>query len=97
MGHIRVYADRLNLAAMTPQGKLSSTGHVLANTDARHPEFLVYAPAGGKFTVNLSGNKGQFAVEWLNPATGAKVAGNEVTGGATQTFLPPFRETPSCT
>ena len=34
MGYIRDYADRLNLAAMTPQGKLSSTGHVLANTSA---------------------------------------------------------------
>ena len=32
MGYIRGYADRMNLAAMTPQGKLSSTGHALAST-----------------------------------------------------------------
>ena len=31
MGYIRGYADRMNLAAMTPQGKLSSTGHALAS------------------------------------------------------------------
>ena len=33
MGYIRGYADRMNLAAMTPQGKLSSTGHALASAD----------------------------------------------------------------
>ena len=60
MGYIRDYADRMNLAAMTPQGKLSSTGHVLASTKPPDPEFLVYAPSGGLFTVDLSGIKGQF-------------------------------------
>jgi len=90
MGHIRAYADRMNLAAMTPKGKLSSTDHVLASTDATHPEYLVYAPIGGKFTVNLSGSGGQFAAEWMNPATGAKTAGEDVSGGATKTFAPPF-------
>ena len=43
----------MNLAAMTPQAKLSSTGHALASTNSTNPEFLVYAPAGGTFTVNL--------------------------------------------
>ena len=90
MGYIRGYAERMNLAATTPQGKLSSTGHVLANTSATNPEYLVYAPAGGKFTVNLSANNGRFAVEWMNPATGAQTAGEDVSGGATRTFSPPF-------
>ncbi len=90
MGYIRDYADRMNLAAMTPQEKLSSTGHVLANTDAAHPEFLVYAPSGGKFTVDLSGSSGQFAVEWMNTATGDITRGTVVSGGATATFSPPF-------
>ena len=44
MGYIRDYADRMNLAAMTPQGKLSSTGHALASIRSADPEFLVYAP-----------------------------------------------------
>ena len=76
-----------NLAAMTPQGKLSSTGHVLANTEG---EFMVYAPSGNKFTLNLAGSSGQFSVEWMNPATGAKSTGEDVIGGATRTFTPPF-------
>jgi len=90
MGFIRGYADRMNLAAMTPQGKLSSTGHVLASAGSAHPEFLVYAPSGGGFTVNLSNSRGRFLVEWMNPATGGKTAGADVKGGATRTFTPPF-------
>jgi hypothetical protein len=90
MGYIRDYADRMNLAAMTPQGSLSSTGHAIVNTTSTNPEFLVYAPSGGSFSVNVLGNRGQFAVEWMNPATGARTAGANVNGGATRTFNPPF-------
>ena len=54
MGFIRSYAEQINLAAMTPQGNLSSTGHALANTNPTNAEFLVYSPAGGSFTVDLS-------------------------------------------
>jgi hypothetical protein len=90
MGFIRDYAERMNLAAMTAQGYLSSTGHALANTNPTNAEFLVYAPVGGTFTVNLSRNEGQFTVEWMNPATGAKAAGPSVSGGVPRTFDPPF-------
>jgi len=90
MGYIRSYADRLNLAAMTPRGDLSSTHHALVSAASVHPEFLVYAPAGGNFTLNLSGVDGLLAVEWMNPATGAKTAGASVSGGSTPTFTPPF-------
>jgi len=90
MGFIRDYADRMNLAAMTPQGKLASTGHALASASSAHPEFLVYAPSGGDVTVNLSNTSGRILVEWMNPATGGKTAGADVTGGATRTFTPPF-------
>jgi hypothetical protein len=90
MGYIRGYADRMNLAAMTPQGKLSSTGHALVNTNSAEPEFLVYAPSGGKFSVNLSGIRCQLAVEWMNPATGVSTVGEDVKAGDTRTFSPPF-------
>ena len=90
MGYIRGYTDRLNLAAMIPRGDLSSTDHALVSAASAHPEFLVYAPSGGNFTVNLSGVDGLLAVEWMNPATGAKTAGPSVRGGSTPTFTPPF-------
>jgi hypothetical protein len=91
MGHIRSYADRVNLTVMAARGNLSSTGHVLASADSANPEFLVYAPAGGNFTVNLTGVAGPLGVEWMNPATGAKTTGAPVSGGSTLTFTPPFR------
>jgi hypothetical protein len=90
MGHIRGYADRMNLAAMRPQAKLSSTGHALATEAPARPEFLVYAPAGGAFTVDLSQQSGRFAVEWLNAATGTKEATAEASGGAQRIFMAPF-------
>jgi hypothetical protein len=90
MGYIRGYAERLNLAATTPQGNLSSTGHVLAGTSQAGLEYLVYAPSGGVFTVNLSKSRGQILVEWMNPSTGEKVERGHVMGGATISFTPPF-------
>jgi hypothetical protein len=90
MGYIRDYANRMNLAAMTPQEKLSSTGHVLANTSPVHPEFLIYAPSGGDFTVDLSGISGQFLAEWMNPASGTITSVARVSGGKVITFAPPF-------
>ena len=90
MGYIRGYADRMNLTAMTPQTNLSSTAHALASADSTPPEFLVYAPSSGEFTVNLSNIPGQLTVEWMNPATGAKTESSTINGGATITFRPPF-------
>jgi hypothetical protein len=90
MGYIRDYADRMNLAAMTPQGELSSTGHALATSGPARSEYLVYAPSGGAFTVDLSKSSGRVRVEWMNPATGRKSAGEDVSGGARRTFTPPF-------
>ena len=90
MGHIRSYANRMNLAAMAARKDLSSTGHALASTNSAHAEFLIYAPSGGNFTVNLSNVTAQLAVEWMNPATGAKTAGASVSGGSTVSFTPAF-------
>lgn len=90
MGYIRTYADRMNLAAATPQGHLSSTGHVLADLQGHLSQLLVYAPSGGKFTVDLSKTGGRYLVEWMNPATGVKSRDADATGGAIRSFTPPF-------
>jgi hypothetical protein len=86
MGFIRGYADRMNLAAMTPRGDIASTGHALAS-DA---EILVYAPIGGFLDVDLTGRSGRFSTEWMNPGTGAIIPGKDVVGGGTRTFGAPF-------
>ncbi|HEX2782817.1 MAG TPA: LamG-like jellyroll fold domain-containing protein [Ilumatobacteraceae bacterium] len=91
LGYTRLYADRMNLLAMTPQGSRSSTHNVLANTDPTASEYLVYSDGGGAFTVNLSNTTRSLGVEWLNPATGVKTTAPSITGGASaQSFTPPF-------
>lgn len=63
MGDTLRYAQKLNLAATTPRGDLSSTGFALANPGH---EYLVLQPAetGGPFTVMLEA--GEYAVEWFS-------------------------------
>jgi hypothetical protein len=91
LGYAVAYANKMDLAAMTPQGGLASTGWALANTAATGSEFLVYAPNGGSFTVNLSNTTRALDVEWLNPSTGATTPAGTVNGGSsTQSFTPPF-------
>jgi hypothetical protein len=80
----------MSLASMTPQGNLTSTGHALVNTDAGNAEYLVYAPSGGSFAVNVIGYGRQYAVEWMNPQTGIKTKEPNVKGGTTITLNAPF-------
>jgi hypothetical protein len=54
---------------------------------------MVYAPAGGPFTVNLSAMPGsrKLTVEWFNPSTGVATTGDSIgAGSSSQTFSPPF-------
>ena len=90
MGYALNYANRMNLAAMTPRGDLCSTGYCLANPAATGAEYLVYLPTGGSITVNLAATSGELTVEWFNPGAGMTMAGGTTTGGATRSFTPPF-------
>jgi hypothetical protein len=90
MGYTRMYADRINLAAMTPQPALASSGFCLANVAAKGAEFLVYLPRGPEVTVDLSGAPGRFSVKWFNPAQGTVTRGEAIAGGAKRTLTAPF-------
>jgi hypothetical protein len=74
---------------MAPASHLSSTRLCLARPGV---EYVVYAPEGGAFTVDLSAAKGkQLAVRWYDPRKGAFQAGDRIGGGAdAQAFTPPF-------
>jgi hypothetical protein len=87
MGYIRGYAEKMNLLAMFPMSDLSSTGHVLASKK----ELLIYSASEGEFTVDLSGMKQDFSVEWMNPATGEISHQERIKGGQIIRFNPPFR------
>ncbi len=92
LGYILRYSRRLNLARVTPHNSLSSTGNCLAQIPAAGAEYLVYAPSGGSFTVDLGAmpRERKLAVEWFNPATGAVMVGEPVHSGSSQRFTPPF-------
>lgn len=87
MGHTRAYAERMNLAAMTPRNDLASTQYCLANPGK---EYLIYLPDGDEATVDLVASKTPLAVEWFNPRMGEKRAGDKVDGGAQRPFKAPF-------
>jgi hypothetical protein len=91
LGYTLRYANRLNLADMKPAGSLASTGYFLANAVSRGAEYLVYSPAGGAFTVELSATHNPLTVEWFNPASGKAISAGTVGGGvSSQEFTPPF-------
>jgi len=93
MGYILRYSRKLNLEKVTPQSSLSSTGFCLAQTPTAGAEYLIYAPSGGSFTVDLSAmpKSNKLAVEWFDPATGTMTSQPPVAAGSTsQSFNPPF-------
>ena len=91
LGYTLRYAKRMNLAGMTPHGRLASTGYCLAKVEDPGAEYLVYAPSGGTFTVNLSATRGTLKVEWFNPASGKTIpAGRRQGGQSAPTFTAPF-------
>lgn len=90
MGYALALSQRLDLASMTPQGHLASTGCCLAGPAPDAGEYLVYLPDGGPVDVDLSAASGTLRSEWLNPETGETVEGREVKGGAPRRFSAPF-------
>ena len=89
MGQTLRYAERLDLAAMTPQEALASSGYCLA---APGRAYLVYLPEGGEVTVDLGDAEGAFSVEWFHPDTDKVEMGDPVRGGGSRTLRSPFDE-----
>jgi hypothetical protein len=93
LGYILRYSRKLNLAKVTSSSSLASTGYCLAQTPLVGAEYLVYAPSGGSFTVDLSAMSGsrKLSVEWFNPSTGVATGGDAIpAGSSSQAFTPPF-------
>jgi hypothetical protein len=87
MGETRLLAGRINLAAMTPHDDLASSGYCLADPGK---EYVVYLPAGGAATVDVSAAVGKLAVEWVPPGGGRPQAGAAVAGGGKRALRAPF-------
>ncbi len=91
LGYALTYANRMNLAAMTPRSDLASTGYCLADPVERGAEYLIYLPSGGTAVVDLSAAKGELSVEWLNPGNGLTISGIKTNGGGNRSFIAPFK------
>jgi hypothetical protein len=87
LGVTRRLANRVDLAAMTPRGELASSGYCLANPAK---QYVLYWPAGGEVTLDLSAAAGQFQMEWIHPIEGTITPAEARTGGAKRTFKSPF-------
>jgi Putative collagen-binding domain of a collagenase len=93
LGYLLNYSRKLNLANVTPNSALCSTGYCLAQTPPAGAEYLAYAPSGGSFTVDISAMppSRRLAVEWFNPATGMTLSRSPIpAGAASREFTPPF-------
>ncbi len=93
LGYILAYSRKLDLSEVSAKGWLSSTGYCLARTPAAGAEYLVYAPGGGSFTVDLSAMPAsrKLTIEWFNPSLGAATKHDAIpAGSSSQRFTPPF-------
>jgi hypothetical protein len=94
LGYARKYASKLNLGKATPHADLSTTGYCLAQIPESGAEYLIYAPSGGAFAVDLSAMPAsrKLNVEWLNPGTGERVVKEAIPAGErAHSFTPPFK------
>lgn len=87
MGQVRRFADRMNLAAMTPQEKLATTRYCLA---APGSEYLVFQHDKGEFTVDLKTARGELTAEWFDLTRNLALPAPPVRGGDVRTFTTPF-------
>jgi hypothetical protein len=92
LGRVPGFAAQLDLLRMLPLAQLSSTTFCLASNVATGGEFVVYAPSGGNFTLDLSVQAGKtLSITWFDPTTGAVTNSGNVSGGSTTTpFTTPW-------
>jgi hypothetical protein len=88
MGQVRRYAERMTLASMRPDEKVSATRYCLAD---RGREYLIFQSNKGEFTVDLTDAKSaEFSVEWFNVNADKAFPAKRVAGGGVRTFTTPF-------
>jgi hypothetical protein len=86
MQDVLVYAKKIDLKNMTPQGSLSTSGFCLAN---RGLQYLVFSTSTS-FT--LTTVAGTYTFEWFNPLTHMIVQAGSVAVGNSQNFTAPIGE-----
>ncbi|MCU0914315.1 MAG: DUF4038 domain-containing protein [Planctomycetes bacterium] len=93
-GHVRDLQHLYNFVTVRTGFREMDPAQTLVNAPnlcLAHPgvEYVVYAPAGGEVSLDLTGTAGSFSVGRLNPRTGAYDGRLWVAGGARQVFSLP--------
>jgi CubicO group peptidase (beta-lactamase class C family) len=99
MGYTRMYAERMNLAAMRPHDDLASTKYCLAKPGV---EYLVYKPATDESRPSETGRDeasitvkleaGEYEYEWFDPGRGKVVSKGTIrANGSEQAFRAPLK------
>lgn len=89
LSNIHNFIERVEFWKMTPSDHLVTSGIAYCFANPGN-EYVVYLPAGGSVTVNLSDASGTLNVEWYDPKDGTYYDEGTVTGGGSESFIPPF-------
>ena len=87
MGYSLRFAEKMNLIGMTPRPDLASSRYCLAEPGKT---YLIYAAGHDKIEADLTHASGKLSVEWFDPMSGEVSYGQDVMGGARQTFISRF-------
>lgn len=89
MGLARKLSERIDLASMTPQRHLASTGYCLSNPGQ---VYLVYKTRESDKNITLRLEPGTYFVEWINPKSGKSLKLQDYQSKADDNiFMPPFK------
>jgi hypothetical protein len=93
LGHIRRFADRMDLAHAMPDPAVASTGYALVHIGVCTSEYLVYAEdSKTPIKLDLSRTVGPLAEEWFDPSTGSTLQKPPVQTAGLSNFQSPFQD-----
>jgi hypothetical protein len=84
MRDILIYSKRIDLAHMTPQDAMSTSGYALADPGS---QYLVYSTTNSFTLITVVGT---YTFEWFNPSTHTTVQTGSMKVGNAQNFTAPF-------
>jgi hypothetical protein len=88
MGQALALGERIDLARMTPNPRIASSGYALADLTG-NGKVVAYLP-GGRGSLDLRGLDGTFRLEWLEPRSGEGREGGEIAGGSRTKVASPW-------
>jgi hypothetical protein len=95
--YVQDYSGKIDLKHAVPSTTQSSTGYALVNDGtAADDQYMVFAPDGGTFTVDLTNTSHNVVPEWLNTDTYATSTSSAVSAGSSGvSFTSPWGTTNS--